>query len=148
MSQRSRIAMAQQNPPDIALVLIVDDDAEVLELIADVVQTLGYHVLTARSGPDAIYLLRKNSQVSVLFTDIRMPSMGGEQLAEIAVAFALAVATGLLARTVVGLERVDAGFDARNVLTLTPPLTVTEAEMSQALDIIDACIASVTVEKL
>jgi putative ABC transport system permease protein len=40
--------------------------------------------------------------------------------AEIAVAFALAVATGLLARTVVGLERVDAGFDARNVLTLTP----------------------------
>ncbi len=78
--------MAQQNPPDIALVLIVDDDAEVLELIADVVQTLGYHALTARSGPDAIDLLRKNPQVAVLFTDIRMPGMGGEQLAEIAVA--------------------------------------------------------------
>jgi 4-aminobutyrate aminotransferase len=30
-----------------------------------------------------------------------------------------------------------------NVLTLTPPLTVTEAEMSQALDIIDAAIAGV-----
>jgi predicted permease len=39
---------------------------------------------------------------------------------EIAMAFALAVATGLLVRTVVSLERVDAGFDARNVLTLTP----------------------------
>jgi 4-aminobutyrate aminotransferase len=35
-----------------------------------------------------------------------------------------------------------------NVLTLTPPLTVTEAEMSQALDIIDACIASVAAGKL
>jgi 4-aminobutyrate aminotransferase len=34
-----------------------------------------------------------------------------------------------------------------NVLTLTPPLTVTEAEMSQALDIIDACIASVAAGK-
>ena len=78
--------MAQQNPPDIALVLIVDDDAQVLELIADVVQTLGCHVLTARSGPDAIDLLRKNSQISVLFTDIRMRGMGGEKLAEIAVA--------------------------------------------------------------
>ena len=28
-----------------------------------------------------------------------------------------------------------------NVLTLTPPLTVTEAEMTQALDIIDEAIA-------
>ena len=27
-----------------------------------------------------------------------------------------------------------------NVLTLTPPLTVTEAEMSKALDIIDECL--------
>ena len=27
-----------------------------------------------------------------------------------------------------------------NVLTLTPPLTVTEAEMSRALDILDACL--------
>jgi predicted permease len=39
---------------------------------------------------------------------------------EIALAFALAVAAGLLVRTVVGLERVDAGFDASHVLTLTP----------------------------
>ena len=39
---------------------------------------------------------------------------------EIAMACALAVATGLLVRTVIGLERVDAGFDAHNVLTLTP----------------------------
>jgi 4-aminobutyrate aminotransferase len=27
-----------------------------------------------------------------------------------------------------------------NVLTLTPPLTTTEAEMMQALDIVDECI--------
>jgi 4-aminobutyrate aminotransferase len=34
-----------------------------------------------------------------------------------------------------------------NVLTLTPPLTTTEAEMMQALDIIDEAIASVAAEK-
>jgi 4-aminobutyrate aminotransferase len=30
-----------------------------------------------------------------------------------------------------------------NVLTLTPPLTVTEAQMNQAIDIIDRCLAEV-----
>ena len=30
-----------------------------------------------------------------------------------------------------------------NVLTLTPPLITTEAQMAQALDILDACLAEV-----
>ena len=34
-----------------------------------------------------------------------------------------------------------------NVLTLTPPLTVTEMQMSRALDIIDEAIASVAAER-
>jgi 4-aminobutyrate aminotransferase len=34
-----------------------------------------------------------------------------------------------------------------NVLTLTPPLTVSESEMTQALDIIDSAIASVAAGK-
>ena len=46
--------------------------------------TLGYDVLTARNGPEAVALLRRNSCVSVLFTDIQMPGMGGEELAAIA----------------------------------------------------------------
>lgn len=28
-----------------------------------------------------------------------------------------------------------------NVLTLTPPLVITDAEMNRALDIVDACLA-------
>jgi 4-aminobutyrate aminotransferase len=34
-----------------------------------------------------------------------------------------------------------------NVLTLTPPLTTTEAEMSKALDILDEAIAEIAAEK-
>jgi 4-aminobutyrate aminotransferase len=34
-----------------------------------------------------------------------------------------------------------------NVLTLTPPLTVTEAEMMRALDIVDEAIAEVAAGK-
>ena len=31
-----------------------------------------------------------------------------------------------------------------NVLTLTPPLTITRSEMDRALDILEECIAEVT----
>jgi CheY-like chemotaxis protein len=77
--------MAQKNPPSqAALVLIVDDDKAVAEISAEILGTLGYDVLTARNGPEAVALLRRNSCVSVLFTDIQVPGMGGEELAAIA----------------------------------------------------------------
>jgi putative ABC transport system permease protein len=46
-----------------------------------------------------------------------------------ALAFALAVVTGLLGRTVVRLESLDAGFDAHQVLTLTPDGSYETAEL-------------------
>jgi CheY-like chemotaxis protein len=76
--------MGQQSPLDGSLVLIVDDDEEVLQVTADILETLGYRVLTARTGPEAIDQLDRNPQISVLFTDVRMPDVGGEGLAGIA----------------------------------------------------------------
>jgi CheY-like chemotaxis protein len=76
--------MGQQSPSDGSLVLIVDDEEEVLQMTADILETLGYRVLTARTGPKAVEQLRQNPQISVLFTDIRMPDIGGEGLAGIA----------------------------------------------------------------
>ena len=46
-----------------------------------------------------------------------------------------------------GLENIERTVTFGNVLTLTPPLTTTEAEMMQALDIIDEAIASVAAGK-
>ncbi len=68
------------------LVLVVDDDNEILELAAEILRTSGYDVLTARNGLEAVTILRSNSGISILFTDIHMPGMGGEELAEVAVA--------------------------------------------------------------
>jgi two-component system cell cycle response regulator CpdR len=77
--------MAQKIPLSHAdVVLIVDDDEAILEIAAEFLETLGYNVLTAGSGPAAIERLRPNPSISVLFTDIQMPGMGGEELAEIA----------------------------------------------------------------
>ena len=87
--------MGQQSPADVALVLIVDDDEEVLQVTADILETLGYRVLKARTGPEAVEQLQRNSEISVLFTDIRMPDIGGEGLAGIATTWRPDIRVGL-----------------------------------------------------
>jgi CheY-like chemotaxis protein len=42
--------MGQQSPPDLFLVLVVDDDEDVLQMTADILETLGYRVLKAKTG--------------------------------------------------------------------------------------------------
>ena len=60
-AKTSGFAMAQKNPRShAALILIVDDDEAVVEITAEILETLGYDVLNARNGPEAIELLRKN----------------------------------------------------------------------------------------
>ena len=77
--------MAQKNPiSQAALVLLVDDDEAIVDITSQILEALGYAVLSARNGPEAVKILRKNPRISVLFTDIQMPGMGGEELAEIA----------------------------------------------------------------
>jgi CheY-like chemotaxis protein len=68
------------------MVLLVDDDEDILELVAENLETLGYDVVTARTGLEALAILRDNSRISILFTDVQMPGMGGEELAGIAAA--------------------------------------------------------------
>jgi two-component system cell cycle response regulator CpdR len=63
-------------------VLVVDDDASVLEVVATMLEDLGCDVISAASGLDALDHLRRNEQISILITDINMPSMDGHELAE------------------------------------------------------------------
>ncbi|MBV8889515.1 MAG: response regulator [Alphaproteobacteria bacterium] len=76
--------MAQAIPRELTPVLIVDDDEQILELTAEVVRRLGYWPITARNGFEALDSLRKHPEIRVLFSDIRMPGMDGEQLADAA----------------------------------------------------------------
>jgi two-component system, cell cycle response regulator CpdR len=63
-------------------VLVVDDDALTLELIASMLQDLGCDTLTARSGEDALGQLASNRSIEMLFADINMPGLSGTELAE------------------------------------------------------------------
>ena len=86
LEKRRDVATTREHLLNTDLVLIVDDDGDILEFAAEILQTLGYDVLTARNGLEAVAVLRNNSPISILFTDIHMPGMGGEELAKVAVA--------------------------------------------------------------
>ncbi len=60
--------------------LLVDDDPDVLELLEETF-TEAYDVVTARSGGDALEILRSR-RVDLLITDQRMPGMSGAELIE------------------------------------------------------------------
>jgi CheY-like chemotaxis protein len=67
-------------------VLLVEDDTVVRTLVAELVKRLGFHVLEARDGLEAIEIAERPIEIGVLLTDVVMPGMNGRDLAEIVVA--------------------------------------------------------------
>jgi len=64
-------------------VLVVEDEAQMQELVQSVLEKHGYKVLSARHGKEAL-LVSENHQgpIHLLLTDVLMPQMGGPELAE------------------------------------------------------------------
>jgi signal transduction histidine kinase/ActR/RegA family two-component response regulator len=64
------------------VVLMVEDDQDVLDSTADLLRELGYAVLTARNGAEALAQLRGSERVDILFTDVVLPQgLNGRALA-------------------------------------------------------------------
>ena len=64
-------------------VLVVDDEKSIRQLVADTLEPLGYHVIIAASGEDALNILKKLERpVDLLITDVIMPGMHGKELAD------------------------------------------------------------------
>jgi CheY-like chemotaxis protein len=65
-----------------ARVLVVDDAADVRESIAAIFEDLGFEVIQAGGGRDALSVLAdRESEIALLFTDVQMPGMDGPTLA-------------------------------------------------------------------
>jgi CheY-like chemotaxis protein len=54
-------------------VLVVEDNAEVLELAVTTISDLGYRVVAAPNGPAALDILRGSEPIDLLFSDVVMP---------------------------------------------------------------------------
>jgi CheY-like chemotaxis protein/two-component sensor histidine kinase len=63
-------------------VLAVDDDSLVLTNTAALLEDLGHHVLSAKSGREALEALERRHDVDLVITDQVMPRMTGLQLRE------------------------------------------------------------------
>lgn len=63
-------------------ILVVDDEADLLQLTSAHLQSLGYTTLTAASGANALAILQSDTHIDLLLTDVVMPGgMFGTELA-------------------------------------------------------------------
>ena len=104
------------------VVLVVEDDERVRNFSTEALRELGYTVLTARGGAEALQLLESAARVDLLFTDMVMPDMNGRQLADAALkkrpTLKVLFTTGYMRHPVLG-DSVDAA-----AATLHKPFTL------------------------
>ena len=68
-----------ENKDENKVVLFVDDEKMVLEVGSLMLQKLGYSVLTASTGHEAIEILKEN-KVAFVILDMKMPEMNGYEI--------------------------------------------------------------------
>jgi two-component system cell cycle sensor histidine kinase/response regulator CckA len=80
-------------------ILLVDDEDMIVEIVGDCLEQLGYKILVARSGKEAIDIYRNHmEQIDLVLLDMIMPDMSGgdvyDRLKEINPAIKTLLATG------------------------------------------------------
>lgn len=59
-------------------ILLIDDETVILEVTEEILKSLGYRVLTANSGPEALEIYHhEKDRIDLVILDLIMPGMGG-----------------------------------------------------------------------
>jgi CheY-like chemotaxis protein len=69
-------------PVPFMLILIVDDDELVRGVVMELLEDVKFSVIEARSGAEALDLIRCRSDLSLVISDVNMPEMDGYRLVE------------------------------------------------------------------
>jgi len=63
-------------------ILVVEDEAKLRNIVSEILKGLGYTILTAEHGEDAVQISRAHEgPIHLLLTDVIMPGVGGRELA-------------------------------------------------------------------
>ncbi|QHF02187.1 response regulator [Pseudomonas asturiensis] len=66
-------------------ILVVDDEKAIRQLVTEVLEELGYQVLQAERGAEALVILQSKAAIDLLITDVGLPGgMNGRQVADAA----------------------------------------------------------------
>jgi len=105
-------------------VLVIDDEPSVRTLVAEVLSDLGYRVLEAGDGIEALGILRSDLRIDLVVTDVGLPGgMNGRQVAdaglELRPGLKVLFITGYAETVVLGERQAD-----HTTQVLTKPFTV------------------------
>ena len=107
------------------VILVVEDEQRVRHFSVDALRELGYTVISAANGAEALKGLGEQPEITMLFTDIVMPEMNGRALADAALAtrpdLRILFTTGYTRNAVVHNGMLDAG-----VAFLPKPFSITQ----------------------
>jgi PAS domain S-box-containing protein len=73
---------AEKHPRGEGTLLVVEDEDALREAMCDYLRSLGYVVLEANSGSQALVIAAQQGEIDLLITDVVMPKMSGRELSQ------------------------------------------------------------------
>jgi PAS domain S-box-containing protein len=106
-------------------VLVIDDEATIRLLIAEVLEEAGYRILEAADGPTGLKILQSDARIDLLITDVGLPGgLNGRQVADAArftrPDLKILFITGYAENAVIGHGHLDHGMEV-----ITKPFAMT-----------------------
>ncbi len=74
--------MSEVQPSGSKQILLAEDEPPVLNLMQRLLHSWGYRVFSARNGREAMETAEKHQDIALLVSDVTMPEMNGQELAE------------------------------------------------------------------
>ncbi|MGH7094856.1 MAG: response regulator, partial [Stellaceae bacterium] len=118
-------------------ILVVDDDADVREIAAQMLREAGYSVTEAESGEVALEILSRNGACDLVVIDVAMPGLGGIETVRRARQFLPCLRVLLMTGYI--HERSDLEIAGSHDLTLKKPFT--RGELTASIEALRAPVA-------
>ena len=126
---------------DINRLLVVDDQADILEFIATVAELVGYRVATAQNAERAFALLREFDP-SLVILDLQMPDVDGVELIRPLATYGtrapILISSGMDPRVLASVEQLGLTQGLNMIGTLQKPLALPDLEAILAAQLVDA----------